>query len=82
MNLKELIEKGIVPVGTKIFMTKKGNTINAEILKDGHIKTTDGKIYKSPSGAARAHNEGKPIDGWIAWKLVNDKKLNLDSFRK
>jgi hypothetical protein len=82
VNLKELVANGIIPVGTKICMTKKGKTINAEILKDGSVQTSDGEIYKSPSGAARAHNEGKPIDGWIAWKLANDKKRNLDSFRK
>ena len=37
--------------------------------------TSDGEKHKSPSGAARSFNGGKPIDGWLAWKLENGSKL-------
>jgi hypothetical protein len=81
MKLMDLIENGKLKPGTKIIMKKKGVIYNATITSDGKIKLENGGIFNSPSGAARFLNKGKPIDGWISWKLADEKKLNLDSLR-
>ena len=82
MNIKELIQNGKIKPGTQITMTKKGVTIDASIKGNGSIETSDGQIFKSPSGAAKAFNGGKPIDGWLAWRLKENHRITLDSFRK
>ena len=75
MNINDLIVSGKIEVGAKLTMKKKGKIISAVVTSDGFIKTSDGQIHKSPSGAARAFNDGKPIDGWLVWKLENGSKL-------
>lgn len=78
--LAELLFKGIIKPNTKIFMKKKGQIFNAEIMPDGKIKNHKGEIFKTPSGAAKANNEGKSIDGWTAWRLESNNQT-LDSLR-
>jgi hypothetical protein len=80
-SLLDLVSGGLIEPGTKIFMKKKGETFNAEVTEEGKIKNQDGEIFKSPSGAARANNSGKPIDGWLAWRLESDSSITLDSLR-
>ena len=46
-----------------------GVTFRAILKDNGFIQTHDGVTHKSPSGAARHLNEGKPIDGWLAWRI-------------
>jgi hypothetical protein len=75
MNINDLIVTGKIEVGAKLTMKKHGEVITAVVTSNGFIKTSDGKIHKSPSGAARTFNGGKPIDGWLAWKLENGSKL-------
>ena len=76
MNIKDLIDNGKIEAGSKLFMKKKGQVITAIVTSQGFIKTLDGKLHKSPSGAARSFNQGKPIDGWLVWKLEDGTKLN------
>jgi hypothetical protein len=75
MSIKDLIDSGKLQVGTNLTMKKHGNIISALVTQEGFIKTSDGKLHKSPSGAARSFNGGKPIDGWLAWKLEDGSKL-------
>jgi hypothetical protein len=75
MNIKDLIESGKLQAGASLSMKKHGKVISAVVTIEGFIKTSDGKLHKSPSGAARSFNGGKPIDGWLAWKLEDGSKL-------
>ncbi len=79
MNIKDLIESGKLQAGASLSMKKHGKIISAVVTAEGLIKTSDGQLHKSPSGAARSFNGGKPIDGWLAWKLEDGSKL--DSLR-
>jgi hypothetical protein len=79
MNIKDLIESGKLQAGASLSMKKHGKVISAVVTAEGFIKTSDGQLHKSPSGAARSFNGGKPIDGWLAWKLEDGSKL--DSLR-
>ena len=75
MNIKDLIDNGKIQVGANLTMKKHGKIIAASVTQEGFIKTSDGRLHKSPSGAARSCNGGKPIDGWLAWKLEDGSKL-------
>jgi hypothetical protein len=44
------------------------------------VVTSDGTVYRSPSGAAR-HYYQKPIDGWYNWRLERTGQ-RLDEVRE
>jgi hypothetical protein len=70
MTFNELVKSGAIPIGTELVWKRKvlGETHTATVAHVA-IRTADGKLHKSPSGAARHLNNGKPVDGWLAWKL-------------
>ena len=73
MKLQQLIANKLIDANTEIVWKHHGQNETATILVDGTIKTSDGKIHKTPSGAARSLNSNKPIDGWLAWKIQGTK---------
>ena len=76
-----MVRAGIIPNGTELIWKRRvqGDVHTAKVLNDG-IQTSDGKLHKTPSGAARHLNFGKPIDGWKVWKIKSTGEL-IDSFR-
>jgi len=81
-TLKDLISAGHIQPGEKIeWYRRRLNLLHeAEITQSGLIRTIDGAIHKTPSGAAR-HYYQKPIDGWSAWKLIRNGE-SLAQIRK
>ena len=63
-RLTDRILRGIV-WNRRVSRTSHSATINA----NGTITTADGKVHRTPSGAAKHLNDNKPVDGWIAWKM-------------
>lgn len=81
--------KGILPVGLKIYKEYKNIRLEAEIIENNKIKF-NGKIYNSPSSAAVAAiqstgSKRSTEDGWRFWKY-KDPKIGkeelLDELRK
>ena len=68
---KDLIKAGHLKAGDVLVWKRRtqGTSYTATIKSDGTIETSDGKIHKTPSGAAKHLNGNKPVDGWLAWKL-------------
>ena len=68
---KDLIKAGLLNAGDALVWKRRvqGTSHTATIKSDGTIETSDGKIHKTPSGAAKHLNGNKPVDGWLAWKL-------------
>jgi predicted secreted hydrolase len=81
-SLGELVSLGLIHEGDSIYWNQPrlGLTHTAVIHKGGQIVTPDGKVHRSPSGAAR-HYYQKPIDGWYNWKLRRTGE-RLDDIRK
>ena len=77
-----LIKSGALRSGDMLFWHSRiqGITHEAELLEEGTIRTADGKVHKSPSGAVRHLNGGKPVDGWLTWKLKRTGK-SISSLR-
>ena len=81
MNFNELVKLGSIPNGTELVWKRRvqGETHTATVVF-GAIRTADGELHKSPSGAARHLNNGKPVDGWKVWK-IKQSGLLIDTFR-
>ena len=81
INFNELIHSGVLPIGTELIWTRRvqRETHTATVAYNA-IKTADGKLHKSPSGAARHVNNGKPVDGWKVWKIKETGVL-IDTLR-
>jgi len=83
ISVKTLIDSKLISPGCVIVWKRRlaGDSYRATINPDGTIQTSDGVIHKSPSGAARHLNFGKPIDGWNVWKIAgsNDSLSQLRS---
>jgi hypothetical protein len=71
-SLLELIQGGSISEGEKLVWSRRieGSTHHAHVGAVGEVVTSDGKKHKTPSGAARHLNGGKPVDGWIVWKVA------------
>ncbi len=83
MNLNDLIALKILKIGEEIIWNRKSQRIShiAFIVEGGKMRTTDGILHKTPSGAARHLNNNMPVNGWRVWKLKGSRK-SLDSLRK
>jgi len=81
-NLGELLSMGYVQDGDVISWKRPriGLTHFATIKRGGEVVTSDGTVYRSPSGAAR-HYYQKPIDGWYNWRLERTGQ-RLDEVRE
>lgn len=81
-SVKTLITKGLLNNGQVLMWKRRvlNSTFTAVVQSDGSLKTEDGKLHKSPSGAAKHLNGGKPVDGWMAWK-VKDSGRSLADLR-
>ena len=78
-SLASLVEQGILQIGEQLVWHRRSlkTSYAAVVNKDGTITLSNGSVHRTPSGAARALNNKKPIDGWLAWKVVRTgKSLN------
>lgn len=81
-NLEDLLKSGLVLLGEELVWKRRIQSVihKALIVEGARIKTEDGKLHKTPSGAAKHLNSGKPVDGWLAWK-VKRNGLSLSELR-
>ena len=71
-TLKELIDSGRLPVGTKLRFKRRDGITTATVVGGG-LKVGK-KVYPSPSSAASAVTGG-PINGWAAWRTEDGEPL-------
>jgi hypothetical protein len=80
-TLKDLLELGRIQAGTELIGKYKGAQFETFVTSEGELETREGKRFKTPSGAAKAFNGGKSVDGWHFWKLKIDPKIRLCDLR-
>lgn len=76
-TLKDLIAAGRLRVGTQLHHPARRHperAAEAEVVRDG--LRVRGQTYPTPSGAAKAVNGGKPVQGWLFWKLPDGRHLD------
>jgi hypothetical protein len=59
--------KGLFKHYQPIYATYKGKKYKANVFKSGQIKL-NGKLYDTPSGAARSIVDRGTVNGWKFWK--------------
>ena len=81
-KIVDLLKSGALTSGQELIWNRRvAKQIHiATINSDGSITTADGKKHKTPSGAAKHLNGGKPVDGWLAWK-VKSNSVSLAELR-
>jgi hypothetical protein len=82
-NITKLLMNGSLNSGQELIWNRRvaKEIHTATVNQDGSITTADGITHKTPSGAAKHLNGGKPVDGWLAWKLKSNG-VSLASLRE
>jgi hypothetical protein len=79
----DLVNSGLVPVGTKLTASRNGTDYIAVVESDGTIRTPNGAVFPTPSEAAMDVLNSRSQNGWIFWKAeVAGEWILLDVFRK
>ncbi len=83
ISVRMLIDLDLLKPNAELIWKRRatGNAFSATVHPDGSIRTMDGSIHKSLSGAARHLNAGKPIDGWNVWRVL-ESNVTLSELRK
>ena len=83
LSMKNLIKVGAVQVGDILVWNRKNQGVIEELTVDfnGKLKSIDGKIFGSPTAAAKNFNGGVAINGWRVWRIKRTSEA-LDDVRK
>jgi len=69
-TLRELINQGVLSVGTELSNSGRdaGDRVAKGTIQDGGIEVL-GRVYATPSGAARAVTGTRAENGWRWWHI-------------
>lgn len=83
LSLKNLIKVGAVQVGDILVWNRKNQGVIEELTVDsnGNLESIDGKVFGSPTAAAKNFNGGVAINGWRVWTIKRTSEA-LDDVRK
>lgn len=83
VNMKSLIVSGSIQPGDILIWHRRslGETIELSIDSSGRLKANDGKVFGTPTAAAKNFNGGIAINGWRVWKIKRTGQ-SLDDLRK
>jgi hypothetical protein len=75
-DLLSLISAGKIEVGTVLYHAGRQDRTRAvtAVVVDRGLRVR-GQIYPTPSAAAKVF-AGRPVDGWIFWRLPNGELLD------
>jgi hypothetical protein len=74
-RLQDLIAGGALPVGSEVYHESRLHATRAVSarIRQGGIEI-GGKVFGSPSGAARAVSGTKAENGWVFWRVRSTSK--------
>lgn len=77
VKLADLIAEGLIAPGTRLAWTRNYGKEHYEavVLDTGAIELSDGRVYKTPSMAAKSAANVASVDGWIVWRLPSGETL-------
>ncbi|WP_373873362.1 restriction system modified-DNA reader domain-containing protein [Actinoplanes derwentensis] len=70
-ELDALVRAGLLDVGEELIWERRGASHRAVVVSGGALQLADGRIFESPSGAARAL-AGYEVNGWRNWARARD----------
>jgi hypothetical protein len=79
-TLADLMGEGLLRAGEALYWERKQQRVihKAEVTSQGLLKTQDGAVHRTPSGAAKHLNGHKPVDGWNAWRTEKNRERLSD----
>lgn len=71
-NIRNLIENGLLRTGQELFMVhaSSGKRSKVTINSSGFLVDGSGKVFRTPTSAAKSFNSNKPVNGWRAWRDI------------
>jgi len=83
LSMKNLIKVGAIQVGDIVVWNRKNYGAIEELTIDlnGKLRSIDGRIFGSPTAAAKNFNGGIAINGWRVWRIKRTGEA-LDEVRK
>lgn len=86
VRLADLMDAGLLAPNTQFVWRRqreyRGITHKAKLTAAGRIELSGGKTYPTPSAAARVLNDDRPVNGWVVWKVGNERGPSLADVRK
>ncbi|MFF5291348.1 restriction system modified-DNA reader domain-containing protein [Paractinoplanes globisporus] len=70
-ELNALVQAGLLRADEELIWKRRGVSHRAVVTSGGALELEDGRIFESPSGAARAL-AGYEVNGWRNWARVRD----------
>jgi hypothetical protein len=81
INLSTLAKTGAIKSGDEfVWQRKSQDKIHKVVLTENYLLQSGDKFFRTPSSAARYFNGDKPVNGWLVWKLF-DQKVSLENLR-
>jgi len=81
INLATLAKTGVIKSGDEFVWERKSqNRVHTVVLTQNYLLQSGDKFFRTPSAAARHFNGNKPVNGWLVWKLL-DQKISLENLR-
>jgi alkylated DNA nucleotide flippase Atl1 len=74
IQVKHLVEAGLVPPGTVLTPRAGAWEPREALVRPDGLLEVDGKTFESPSGAGQ-HVKGAVTNGWSFWRLPDGRKL-------
>lgn len=83
VTVPDLLEAGLLQAGAKLrFKRARIVTYDATVTEKGRIRLEpDGEEFRSPSRATMVAAGMRAVDGWRAWRMVDQARL-LDAVRQ
>jgi hypothetical protein len=85
ITVGDLIEAELLKPGDRLLWSrpKLGAEYAAKVTSNAAIELDDGRVFATPSSAAKHAADIPAYDGWYAWKIQQDGKLTaLHDLRK
>lgn len=80
-SLKELIQAGKLKAGDELEINSQKFGLQAARLRaDGGIEFR-GRVYDTPTGAAKEALDVGSVDGWLRWRVPRLKNRHLGDIR-
>jgi hypothetical protein len=78
-ELWPLIQAELLEVGEELIWKRRQSTYTATVTSNGCLRLSDGRVFATPSGAARTLS-GYEVNGWRSWGRARNS-VRLSSLR-
>lgn len=83
-NLSELLRSGALKEGQEFVFTTKdlSEDCKVKLTKFGGLESVNGRVFSTPTSAAKSFNGGKSVNGWRVWRSVETNETILEIWEK